>query len=378
MTPLRISALAILLTLALPWPSRAADEAQPVLAWERSGPGGTLPRIEAADARLALLAGKQFGLCARLRLPVDGAILARQTPDRKSGWRLFVKDAALHFEAAFDWKNARNNRPLELSVPLAAIGAAAAHEVVVNFTGPALELLVDGVLVDEEWPVGAIAQASGEPLIAAGEIEKFALWNRALRPDEVRDLSGGAEAVARRVREILGPERPVTPSTSNSSTGPVKLTTSSCACSAPMAASGTLSSSGRLLRVFFQSNAASKCSAASFTKSRQPLFRSGVCRARIAPSTGSRSRTRKPNCFPASSASRASAASIRGKVPPGPPRSHASTGCASSAARLGHGHASVSRMASAEIRSGVILESEPRDHLSVGHGAVERVGVGAG
>ena len=210
MIPLRISALAILLSLALPWPSRAADEAQPVLAWERTGPGGPWPRIEAADARLARLDGKQFGLRARLRLPADGAILTRQTPDRKSGWRLFVKDAALRFEAAFDWKNARNNRPLELSVPLAAIGAAPSHEVVVNFTGPVLELLVDGVLVDEEWPVGAIAQTGGEPLIAAGEVEKLALWNRALRPDEVRDSSGGAEAVARREREILGPERPVT------------------------------------------------------------------------------------------------------------------------------------------------------------------------
>ena len=35
----------------------------------------------------------------------------------------------------------------------------------------------------------------------------------------------------------------------------------------------------------------------------------------------------------------------------------ACSGCASSAARLGHGNASVSRMANAEIRSRLILES---------------------
>ena len=123
MDPLRIFTFAMLLALTVPWSHCRADEAQPVLTWERREPGGTLPRIEAADARLAQLAGKQFGLRVWLRLPADGAILAQQTPDRKSGWRLFVKDAALHFEAVFDWKNARNNRPLELSVPLAAIGA---------------------------------------------------------------------------------------------------------------------------------------------------------------------------------------------------------------------------------------------------------------
>ena len=42
--------------------------------------------------------------------------------------------------------------PLKLSVP------ADWHDVVARFRGPNLELFVDGVLVDEEWPHGGAAR----------------------------------------------------------------------------------------------------------------------------------------------------------------------------------------------------------------------------
>ncbi len=106
---------------------------------------------------------------------------------------------------------------LRLAVPVQMIDPGRWHDVVVRFRGPNLELFVDGVLVDEEWPHGALYQFRSPFLIGAGyekgelktgfqgEIDHVALWSRALKDDEIAALAGGADAVARRDREILGP-----------------------------------------------------------------------------------------------------------------------------------------------------------------------------
>jgi hypothetical protein len=106
---------------------------------------------------------------------------------------------------------------LRLRVPVPMIDPARWHDVVARFRGPNLELFVDGVLVDEEWPHGALYQFCAPFLIGAGcengrvttgfrgEIDHVALWNRALNDEEIAALAGGAEEVARRDREILGP-----------------------------------------------------------------------------------------------------------------------------------------------------------------------------
>ena len=92
------------------------------------------------------------------------------------------------------------------------------HDVVARFRGANLELFVDGVLVDEEWPHGGLFDFTGPFLIGAGyeqgklksgfrgRIDHLALWNRALKDEEITALAGGVEEVARRDREILGPE----------------------------------------------------------------------------------------------------------------------------------------------------------------------------
>jgi hypothetical protein len=106
---------------------------------------------------------------------------------------------------------------LRLRVPAQVIGPAAWHDVFVRFRGPNLELFVDGVLVDEEWPHGELYRFDGPFLIGAGweggklrtgfrgQIECVALWDRALKDDEITRLAGGAEEVARRDREMFGP-----------------------------------------------------------------------------------------------------------------------------------------------------------------------------
>jgi hypothetical protein len=106
---------------------------------------------------------------------------------------------------------------LRLRVPAAIIDPAAWHDIVARFRGPNLELFVDGVLVDEDWPHGALDQFRAPFLIGAGyengnlktgfhgDIERVALWNRAVTNDEITALSGGPEEVARRELAINGP-----------------------------------------------------------------------------------------------------------------------------------------------------------------------------
>ena len=111
-----------------------------------------------------------------------------------------------------------NDGVLPVSAPLEGIGRDRWHDVVVRFADPIIELYVDGVLIDEEWPHGALYRFQSPFLIGAGydaggqlqppfsgEIDHVALWNRALTPQEITALSGGAQTVAQRDLEILGP-----------------------------------------------------------------------------------------------------------------------------------------------------------------------------
>lgn len=111
------------------------------------------------------------------------------------------------------------NGIFRVGVPVAMIGAEQWHDVTVRFTGPKLEMFVDGVLVDEEWPIGKLRISSapcligaiqmGEQLISGfkGEIADAAIWNRAISDDELIHLSGGKENVTLAELRILGPEK---------------------------------------------------------------------------------------------------------------------------------------------------------------------------
>lgn len=153
-----------------------------------------------------------------MRLPRDAAnttLAAWHTEERKQGFRLHTSTgepaSLLEFEAAFDWKHSRNNHPLRVAAPLRAFRPDALQEVLIRFTGPKLELSIDGVLMDEEWPVGRVAPPTAVPLLlTTGALQKVMLWNRALSDDEIALHSGGAQKIAGREREILGPLRPLT------------------------------------------------------------------------------------------------------------------------------------------------------------------------
>ena len=110
------------------------------------------------------------------------------------------------------------NAVMRINFPVGLIGPRDWHDLVLRFTGPKLQLFVDGVLVDEEYPIGETRERTVPFLIGAahengklktgfsGLIDHVAIWNRALEDDEVTALCGGMETVRKRELAILGPE----------------------------------------------------------------------------------------------------------------------------------------------------------------------------
>lgn len=76
------------------------------------------------------------------------------------------------------------DKPLALGIPWARIGHAN-HDVVLCYAGHAVRLYVDGILVDEDWPMGAVAfeGATVQVGLTAGNV---AFWPEAIEPEPLR------------------------------------------------------------------------------------------------------------------------------------------------------------------------------------------------
>jgi hypothetical protein len=105
---------------------------------------------------------------------------------------------------------------LKVAAPVELIGPDGWHDILIRFTGPKLQLFIDGVLVDEEFPHGELRHFESPFLIGAGiqkgvvtsdfrgQMDTLAIWDRALSDSEIAALSGGQEHIARRRVEIEG------------------------------------------------------------------------------------------------------------------------------------------------------------------------------
>jgi beta-fructofuranosidase len=234
----------------------------------RRGGDGKVARLEGGhlvaggDARKPpALVGREATLCVRLRCPSghwDGPILGRQHPEEANCDILYVGQVnhrQTNYQAShrlvdgttieFLWRTEPLHRRvlpefidtpwyahlyktvgddflngvLRVGAPVELLGADRWHDVIVRFRNANLELFVDGVLVDEEWPHGALHGFYGPFLFGAsyrggelrtgfrGLIDHVAMWQRALNDDEISVLSGGRDEIAHRQEEILGPER---------------------------------------------------------------------------------------------------------------------------------------------------------------------------
>jgi sucrose-6-phosphate hydrolase SacC (GH32 family) len=115
-----------------------------------------------------------------------------------------------------------SNAVLRVMFPIELVGPRDWHDVIVRGTGPRLQLWIDGVLLDEEFPIGTTRRATVPRFFGAaqladgkllsgfhGQMDHAALWHRALSDAEIAVLSGGAKLAKQRELAVLGatPER---------------------------------------------------------------------------------------------------------------------------------------------------------------------------
>jgi hypothetical protein len=98
---------------------------------------------------------------------------------------------------------------IRLDADLATAAGDEPLDVVVRITPTQAQLLLDGVLVDEDWPWGLLRGAAEGCTVASDRDAVLAAqaWPRALSDAEIVGIAGGEARVERRRRELLGEPR---------------------------------------------------------------------------------------------------------------------------------------------------------------------------
>ncbi len=169
--------------------------------------GGYLDAGQGAGGRLNP-SGSAFTLSVRLRSPSgawNAPLVSKHGGHDRLVYNLYASDSAIGFELG-----TRDTPGMTaVSAPLARIGATDWHEVLCRYDGKALQMFVDGVLMDEASPSGPLRSGNAEPFLIGGEpagggiksgwrglIDHVALWDRALPDADLERLAGGAARVA--------------------------------------------------------------------------------------------------------------------------------------------------------------------------------------
>jgi beta-fructofuranosidase len=100
-----------------------------------------------------------------------------------------------------------HKEPLILAVPVSLLSADRRHDLMLRYLGFRVELLCDGVLVDEEWPMGEVPFGSDAPTPATHEpVQKAQFLSKAPSDEALAARYGGPKRIAQRANEMLGPE----------------------------------------------------------------------------------------------------------------------------------------------------------------------------
>ncbi|WP_165220754.1 LamG-like jellyroll fold domain-containing protein [Aquisphaera insulae] len=156
------------------------------------------------------LASNALTVSVRLRCPSgawDGPIFSKHGGHDQLVYNLYSSRSEVSFEIGL------RDRPGMTAViaPLEKIGPRDWHVLTGRYDGKAVQLFVDGVLMDESPAEGPVRGGNRAPCLIGGEpagegvktgwkglVDHVALWDRALPITEIERLAGGAEAVAAR------------------------------------------------------------------------------------------------------------------------------------------------------------------------------------
>ena len=170
--------------------------------------GGCLLAGQGADGELNLTSGA-LSLYVRLQNPTGDwsgcGIVSKYGGHDRLTYNLYGNAGTLGFELGTE------KGLFRVDVPATSIGPTDWHDVIVRYDGKRLEMLVDGIPVDDQAAAGSVRTGNTEPLVLAGysvggqprgpfkgRLDTVALWKRALSEAEIVALSGGEADVQRR------------------------------------------------------------------------------------------------------------------------------------------------------------------------------------
>ena len=170
--------------------------------------GGCLLAGQGADGELNLTSGA-LSLYVRLQNPTGDwsgcGIVSKYGGHDRLTYNLYGNAGTLGFELGTE------KGLFRVDVPAKSIGPTDWHDVIVRYDGKRLEMLVDGIPVDDQAAAGSVRTGNTEPLVLAGysvggqprgpfkgRLDTVALWKRALSEAEIVALSGGEADVERR------------------------------------------------------------------------------------------------------------------------------------------------------------------------------------
>jgi len=176
--------------------------------WRMGDPGDAAGEKPSTALRSVRFATEAMTLCVRMRATAAdaaGSVLLAQDTGNEPVFQMFFGEVGSVRSLAFELWMEKSEAPVRVSIPAALIRPTECHDVVIRYNGAKLQLFVDGALLDEEFPVGAMRRGAATCLIGEGLrglVDHAAVWNRAVTDEEIVALSGGVAAVAQRMKAL--------------------------------------------------------------------------------------------------------------------------------------------------------------------------------
>lgn len=191
----------------LPASDHAASPTAAVLNWEAPFDLHTGARVTGRFGGLA------WSIVLRLRIAADattGTLISIRPAHGPASHLLELVHESGSFGLRFSLLTDFRPTPLTLN---ACLGATPKDwvTVIVRCTPARIDLLIDGVLMDEEWPAGNVPADDGLVAALGGaespsgvDLAQFKLWTRILSDAEIISIIGGTEQLAQRTTALLG------------------------------------------------------------------------------------------------------------------------------------------------------------------------------
>lgn len=97
-------------------------------------------------------------------------------------------------------------QPLSVGIPVELLNPARPHQLLLRYLGFRLDLFVDGVLADQEWPSGTLASEGTRAVTVSKAISNIKLWKSVLSDGDVAGMNGGPREIRQRENRMFGPK----------------------------------------------------------------------------------------------------------------------------------------------------------------------------